>query len=96
MVTVKNAGTMYGEEIVQLYIRDRFSSVTRPVRELKDFARVSLAPGESKTVEFAVTPEKLSFLDINLRPVVEPGEFIVMVGSSSADEDLLKTSFYVR
>ncbi len=96
MVTVKNAGTMDGEEIVQLYIRDRFSSVTRPVKELKDFARVSLAPGESKTVEFAVTPEKLSFLDINLRPVVEPGEFIVMVGSSSADEDLLKTSFYVR
>ena len=96
MVTVKNAGTMYGEEIVQFYIRDRFSSVTRPVKELKDFARVSLAPGESKTVEFAVTPEKLSFLDINLRPVVEPGEFIVMVGSSSADEDLLKTSFYVR
>ena len=96
MVTVKNAGTMYGEEIVQLYIRDRFSSVTRPVKELKDFARVSLAPGESKTVEFAVTPEKLSFLDMNLRPVVEPGEFIVMTGSSSADEDLLKTSFYVR
>ena len=95
-VTVKNNGTMDGEEIVQLYIRDRFSSVTRPVKELKDFARVSLAPGESKTVEFAVTPEKLSFLDINLRPVVEPGEFIVMVGSSSADEDLLKTSFYVR
>ena len=94
MVTVKNAGTMYGEEIVQLYIRDRFSSVTRPVKELKDFARVSLAPGESKTVEFAVTPEKLSFLDMNLRPVVEPGEFIVMTGSSSAD--LLKTSFYVR
>lgn len=96
MVTVKNAGTMYGEEIVQLYIRDRFSSVTRPVKELKDFARVSLAPGESKTVEFAVTAEKLSFLDMNLRPVVEPGEFIVMAGSSSADEDLLKTSFHVR
>ena len=96
MVTVKNAGTMYGEEIVQLYIRDRFSSVTRPVKELKDFARVSLAPGESKTVEFAVTAEKLSFLDMNFRPVVEPGEFIVMTGSSSADEDLLKTSFHVR
>lgn len=96
MVTVKNAGTMYGEEIVQLYIRDRFSSVTRPVKELKDFARVSLAPGESKTVEFAVTAEKLSFLDMNFRPVVEPGEFIVMAGSSSADEDLLKTSFHVR
>ena len=95
-VTVKNNGTMDGEEIVQLYIRDRFSSVTRPVKELKDFARVSLAPGESKTVEFAVTAEKLSFLDMNFRPVVEPGEFIVMAGSSSADEDLLKTSFHVR
>ena len=95
-VNVKNTGSMAGEEIVQLYIRDRFSQVTRPVKELKDFARIALAPGESRTVEFTVTPDKLEFLDKNLKPVVEPGEFIVMVGPSSDDRDLLTASFYVR
>ena len=95
-VKVRNAGAMAGDEIVQLYIRDRFSSVTRPVKELKDFARISLEPGETKTVEFTVTPDKLRFLDKDLKPVVEPGEFILMVGPSSADEDLLKTSFFVK
>ena len=95
-VKVRNAGAMSGEEIVQLYIRDRFSSVTRPVKELKDFVRVPLEPGETKTVEFTVTPDKLEFLDRNLRPTVEPGEFIVMVGPSSSDDDLLKASFHVH
>ena len=95
-VNVKNTGSMAGEEIVQLYIRDRFSQVTRPVKELKDFARIALAPGESRTVEFTVTPDKLEFLDKNLKPLVEPGEFIVMVGPSSDDRDLLTASFYVR
>ena len=95
-VKVRNAGAMSGEEIVQLYIRDRFSSVTRPVKELKDFVRVPLEPGETKTVEFTVTPDKLEFLDRNLRPTVELGEFIVMVGSSSCDDDLLKASFHVH
>ena len=66
------------------------------VKELKDFARISLEPGETKTVEFTVTPDKLRFLDKNLKPIVEPGEFIVMAGPSSADEDLLKTSFFVK
>lgn len=95
-VKVRNAGAMSGEEIVQLYIRDRFSSVTRPVKELKDFVRVPLEPGETKTVEFTVTPDKLEFLDRNLRPTVEPGEFVVMVGPSSSDDDLLKASFHVH
>lgn len=95
-VKVRNAGAMSGEEIVQLYIRDRFSSVTRPVKELKDFVRVPLEPGETKTVEFTVTPDKLEFLDRNLRPTVEPGEFIVMVGPSSSEDDLLKASFHVH
>ena len=95
-VNVKNTGSMAGEEIVQLYIRDRFSQVTRPVKELKDFARIALEPGESRTVEFTVTPDKLEFLDKDLKPVVEPGEFIVMVGPSSDDRDLLTASFYVR
>ena len=94
-VDVKNTGKMAGDEIVQFYIRDRFSSVTRPVKELKDFARISLAPGETRTVGFTVTPDKLMFLDKDLKPVVEPGEFILMVGSSSDDKDLLKTSIRV-
>ena len=95
-VKVTNKGSMAGCEIVQMYLRDRFSQVTRPVKELKDFTRVSLEPGESKTVEFTITPDKLRFLDRSMKPIVEAGEFIVMVGSSSADKDLLKASFYVK
>jgi beta-glucosidase len=82
-VTVKNAGQRAGDEIVQLYIRDVVSSVTRPVMELKDFKRVPLAAGESKTVSFVITPDKLSFLDLNMNRVVEPGAFEIMVGTSS-------------
>jgi beta-glucosidase len=82
-VTVKNTGTRSGDEIVQLYIRDIVSSVTRPVLELKDFRRIALAPGESKTVIFVITPDKLSFLDMNMNRVVEPGAFDIMVGASS-------------
>ncbi len=95
-VTVTNSGKMDGTEIVQLYIRDRFSCVTRPVKELKDFARVELKAGESKTVEFEITPDKLEFYDLDMNRVVEAGEFIVMVGSSSADEDLKTASFVVK
>ena len=95
-VKLTNKGDMAGTEIVQLYLRDRFSQVTRPVKELKDFARVALAPSESKVVEFVITPDKLRFLDKKMQPIVEPGEFIVMVGSSSADKDLLKASFWVE
>jgi beta-glucosidase len=82
-VTVTNTGKVAGDEIVQLYIRDLVSSVTRPVLELKDFKRISLAPGESKTVNFTITPDKLSFLDLNMNRVVEPGWFDIMVGQSS-------------
>jgi beta-glucosidase len=82
-VTVTNTGRIAGDEIVQLYIRDKVSSVTRPVKELKGFERISLAPGESKTVSFRITPDKLSFLDQGMKRVVEPGEFDVMVGTSS-------------
>ncbi|HKG15122.1 MAG TPA: glycoside hydrolase family 3 N-terminal domain-containing protein [Pyrinomonadaceae bacterium] len=83
-VTVTNTGRRAGEEIVQLYVRDVVSSVTRPVKELKDFARVSLAPGESKTVSFTITPDKLAFYDLNMERTVEPGAFDIMVGTSSA------------
>ena len=84
-VVVTNTGRRAGEEVVQLYIRDLVSSVTRPVMELKDFRRVSLAPGESKTVTFTLTPDKLSFLDLDMRRTVEPGWFDIMVGTSSAN-----------
>jgi beta-glucosidase len=95
-VKITNTGSRDGVEIVQLYLRDVYSQVTRPVKELKDFARVPLKAGESKTVTFRVTPDKLAFYDIKMRKIVEPGEFVVMVGPSSEDERLLKTSFHVR
>jgi beta-glucosidase len=72
-VTVVNTSKVAGDEIVQLYIHDVVSSVTRPVKELKDFRRVSLSPGEKKTVTFVITPDKLSFLNLHMERVVEPG-----------------------
>ena len=90
-----NTGKRDGTEIVQLYIRDLFSSVTRPVKELKAFSRESLKAGESRRVRFEITPEMLSMLDRNLQPIVEPGEFRVMVGPSSRDKELLTQTFEV-
>lgn len=95
-VDVKNTGSRKGDEVVQLYIRDKVSSVTRPVKELKDFKRITLEPGETKTVELEITPEKLSFYDINMNFVVEPGIFEVMVGNSSRDQDLKKVVLTVE
>jgi beta-glucosidase len=89
-VDVKNTGKRAGTEVVQLYIRDLVSSVTRPVKELKGFRRVELLPGEAKTIAFDITPESLAFYDVNMRYTVEPGEFEIMVGSSSRDTDLKK------
>jgi len=82
-VIVKNTGKYKGDEIIQLYIRDKVSSVTRPVMELKDFARITLNPGESRKVEFTITPEKLQFYNLEMKRVVEPGEFDVFIGPSS-------------
>ena len=92
-VEVSNTGDRVGDEVVQLYIRDSVSSVSRPVKELKDFRRISVAPGETKTVSFQVTPDKLQFYNQDMKRVVEPGEFQVMVGTSSAEN--LKTRFEV-
>ena len=89
-VTVTNTGRRAGEEIVQLYIRDLVSSITRPIMELKDFKRISLAAGESKTLEFVITPDKLSFLDLNMNSVVEPGWFEIMVGTNSVKYETAK------
>jgi beta-glucosidase len=84
-VDVRNTGRVAGDEVVQLYLRDEISSVSRPVKELKGFKRVSLAPGASTTVTFNVTPEALALWNIDMKHVVEPGDFQIMVGASSAD-----------
>jgi beta-glucosidase len=90
LVEVTNTGRRRGTEVVQMYIRDRVSSVTRPIKELKGFRKISLEPGETKTVALEITPESLAFYDINLKFTVEPGEFEIMVGHSSRDTDLQK------
>src|SRR6266404_2643080 len=82
-VDVSNAGKVRGDEVVQLYIRDEVSSVTRPVKELRGFRRITLSPGETKTVELALGPNELSFLNREMRRVVEPGTFKIMVGGNS-------------
>ncbi len=84
-VDVTNTGTIKGDEVVQMYVRDVVSSVTRPVKELKGFRRITLDPGETMTVEFPITSAALSFLDVNMNRVVEPGDFEVMVGPNSVD-----------
>jgi beta-glucosidase len=89
-INVTNTGKITGEEIVQMYIRDKVSSVTRPLKELKGFKRLQLNPGEKKTVTMEIKPEHLAFHNIDMEYVVEPGEFEIMVGNSSKDEDLLK------
>jgi beta-glucosidase len=93
-VDVQNTGKRAGEEVVQLYIRDVAASMVRPVKELKGFKRVSLKPGETQHVEFTLGPEHLGFYNREMKYVVEPGEFKVMVGSSS--EDVIEKSFEVR
>jgi beta-glucosidase len=95
-VEIENTGKRPGDEVVQLYIRDIAASVTRPVKELKGFQRITLRPGEKRRVEFALTPEHLGFYNREMRFVVEPGEFKVMVGTSSADEHELAASFEVQ
>jgi beta-glucosidase len=88
LVDVKNTGSRAGTEVVQLYVRDLVSSVTRPVKELKGFQKVTLKAGETKTVAMDITPDSLAFYDVNMKYVVEPGAFSIMVGNSSRDLDL--------
>ncbi|HZZ28254.1 MAG TPA: glycoside hydrolase family 3 N-terminal domain-containing protein [Pirellulales bacterium] len=90
LVNVTNTGRVRGDEVVQMYIRDLVSSVTRSIKELKGFQRVSLEPGETKTVALDITPDRLAFYDVGMKYVVEPGEFEIMVGNSSRDADLQK------
>lgn len=88
-VTVTNTGNVDATEIVQLYIRDLVASVSRPVKELKGFERITLKAGESRKVTFAITPETLKFYNYDLKYVLEPGDFNIMVGPNSRD---LKTA----
>ena len=93
---VTNTGARAGNAVVQLYIRQDYTLPTRPVKELEDFQRVPLAPGESRQIELLLTPAKLGHVGIDKHFVVDPGTIKVMVGSSSRDQDLATTSFVVR
>jgi beta-glucosidase len=93
-VAVTNTGARAADEVVQVYVRDEVASVTRPVRALAGFRRVSLRQGETRTVRFTIGPEQLGLYDAAMRWVVEPGRFTVYVGGSSADG--VEASFVVR
>jgi beta-glucosidase len=82
---IKNIGERTGDEVVQLYVRDEFASVPRPVKELKGFKRIELEPGETCSVVFDLSVDQLAFYDQDMHLVVEPGTIQVMVGSSSED-----------
>ncbi len=82
---IKNTGKVDGDEVAQLYIKDLYASVARPVIELKGFKRIHLEAGETKEVAFTITPDLLSMIDKNLHRVVEPGDFRIMIGASSKD-----------
>jgi beta-glucosidase-like glycosyl hydrolase len=84
-VDVKNSGRRFGDEVVQLYIQDVISTVSTPVKELKGFSRISLEPGQQRTVTFDLAPEHLALYNVSLKRLVEPGQFKVFVGSSSED-----------
>lgn len=92
---VTNLSDREGTEVVQLYIRDLYSSATRPIKELKDFKRVNLKAGETKKVVFNLTPDKLAFFNKKMKYVVEKGEFEIKVGTSSEDKDLQTVSIHV-
>ncbi|MCP9237235.1 glycoside hydrolase family 3 N-terminal domain-containing protein [Lewinella sp. JB7] len=87
-VEVTNSGERGGYEVIQLYVRDEYSTVTRPVKELRGFQKIYLNPGETVAVTFEIGFEQLNYLNEAMAYVVEPGTFLIMVGSSSRDEDL--------
>ena len=92
-VTVTNNGKYEGKEVVQLYIRDVVGSVTRPVKELKGFQKISLKPGESKTVTFTITPEDLKFYNYDLKYDWEAGDFQIMIGTNSKEVKMAKVNW---
>ncbi len=84
-VTVENTGSVVGEEVVQLYIRDLVGSISRPVKELKGFEKISLNPGEKKVVNFTLTSKDLEFFGAEGEWSIEPGEYKLWVGTNSAE-----------
>ena len=88
-ITVKNTGNRDADEIVQLYIRDMVASISRPIKELKGFKRIHLAAGESKEISFEITPDMLKFYNIELKHVIEPGDFQIMIGANSKEVETL-------
>ncbi len=92
-VKVTNTGKVAGSEVLQLYLRDCYSSVVRPVKELKAFRKVFLNPGETQTVSFDISEKDLKFYNLQMKYVAEPGDFEVMIGNSSRDKDLKKKIF---
>ncbi|MDF1549410.1 MAG: beta-glucosidase BglX [Bacteroidales bacterium] len=93
-VNIKNTGTVKGEEVVQLYIHDKFASVTRPVKELKGFEKIELMPGETKNIKFLLTDKELGFYNNKGEYLVEPGEFEIMVGTNS--KDVIRAAFELQ
>ncbi len=90
-MTITNSGKVAGEEVVQLYLRDKVGLVVRPIIELKDFQKIKLNAGETKTVKFTIDKQKLSFYNTDLKWITEPGDFDLMIGSSSSDIRLKAT-----
>jgi beta-glucosidase len=95
-MTVTNTGKTAGEDVVQLYLRDRVASLVRPVKELKDFQKIKLNAGETKRLKFVIDREKLSFFNEQLQWIAEPGDFDLMIGASSADIRLKDTFELVK
>jgi len=90
LVDVTNTGKRSGTEVVQMYVRDLVSSVTRPVKELKGFKKIALQAGQTETVALDITTKALALYDLEMKYTVEPGEFEIMIGNSSRDQDLYK------
>jgi beta-glucosidase len=88
---VTNTGKLAGDEVAQVYVRDQIASVARPVQALKGFERIHLQPGASKTVTLTLNPEDFEMLNEKMETVIEPGDFMIMIGSSSRDIRLKKT-----
>lgn len=95
-VTVTNTGARDGDEIVQFYIHNRYASILRPVKELKGFKRIHLAKGESKVVSFNIDAAALSYYDAEGKPVLEPGDFDIMIGPNSKQVNSAKLTFVAQ
>ncbi|MNE66580.1 Periplasmic beta-glucosidase precursor [compost metagenome] len=83
--TIKNTSDVDGDEVVQLYVRDVFASIAQPIKQMKGFQRISLKAGESKEISFEINKETLQMLNGEMKWVVEPGDFRIMIGASSWD-----------